>query len=219
MNFEKRNLPELSEFEKTSDWFVMSDLTREPDGITRNREDSMPGANDPHWRGPLSCLQRDFKARWAATAEFGDWVSKLTEWHWFGTYTFDRACSDSGAHYMFKRYMEWLEERTKTHLYVFAADEYGALNGRLHLHALISHHRQTELPAYCGTIRKDKRRYQCCATHGWPNGYARVFEVDMDRINSETKHGASYYVSKYVVKANGHYDLLGFDHLIDLPPF
>jgi hypothetical protein len=92
----------------------------------------------------------------------------------------------------------------------FRADEYGCRNGRLHIHALIGNVRlgpmfePGSLPAFCGErLPSDHKMRPCCATHAWPCGYARVFPFDAER-------GASYYVSKYVVKANGDWDLCGF---------
>lgn len=201
--------------ERTSDVFARSDWTREPRGRTRRRDDVVAGAHDPRWRGPLSEFQRNRVAGRQFTAAMGDWVIGLAQWDWFGTYTFARPVSAAGAHYIFRRYFDWLEQRCDMSLFAFRADEYGALNGRFHLHALVSHHGQRRFGSFCGQrLPAGSGRRQCCAQHGWPAGYARVFEVDPDRVNSKTKRGAPYYVAKYVCKSNGDWDLYGFDHLL-----
>ena len=87
-------------------------------------------------------------------------------------------------------------------IYAFRADEYGPINGRFHMHALIGN--VGTMPAYCGTpLGPTVRGRPCCGLHAWPCGYARVLQYDANM-------GATGYVTKYVVKEQfGDYDIYG----------
>jgi catechol 2,3-dioxygenase-like lactoylglutathione lyase family enzyme len=126
------------------------------------------------------------------------------KWDRFATYTTNMLVKPETVHTMFRHHLQFIEEKTHIAPYAFVADEYGVLNGRFHIHALIGNVRA--FPAFCGELLPprepgDKPR-PCCGVHSWPGGYARVFVYD-----PEIK--ASGYVSKYVVKNFGHYDLIG----------
>ena len=73
-----------------------------------------------------------------------------------------------------------IEKGSHLPLYAFRGDEYGVLNGRYHIHALLGN--VGDFPAYCGERLParnpgDKPR-PCCGVHSWPGGYARVFPYD-----------------------------------------
>lgn len=168
-----------------------------------------PGANDLVWKSPNADRNEVGEDRKKIDA-MGDWLLKLTPWDWFATLTFNRIVSVNGAHYWFKRYVEWAEKASGVPVRAFRADEYGPLHGRLHIHALMGNvtlgplFEQGSLLAFCGErLPPGQTGRTCCATHAWLCGYARVFPFDVDK-------GASYYVSKYVVKANGDWELIGF---------
>jgi len=151
-------------------------------------------------------------------------------WDWFFTGTFANPVSPNGAHYMFNRYMQGIQRQMAQAQigkpacgtdysdadgqpsilkfrvykpYAFRADEYGPLGGRFHLHALIGNVSMVE--RFCGELL-GKRVWgkPCCAVHRWPCGYARIFPYEPAR-------GARFYLSKYVTKALGDYDLIGFE--------
>ena len=170
---------------------------------------SVPGANDLVWKPPCGA-RAGWQADQAKRDAMGAWLHTLAPWLWFGTFTFDRLVSANGARYWFNRYLDWLASASGRPPQAFRADEYGARNGRLHLHALIAGvslgalFEPGSLPAYCGArLPPGKKGRTCCATHALGCGYARVFPFDRDK-------GASFYVSKYVLKANGDWDLFGF---------
>jgi hypothetical protein len=132
-------------------------------------------------------------------------------WQWFSTYTFNMQAKPDTAHRMFRNHLSFIENRVGLKVYAFRGDEFGVLNGRYHIHALIGN--VGEFPAYCGEHlpnRKpgDKPR-PCCGVHSWPGGYARVFPYD-------PAISATGYVSKYVTKDFGDWDLIG--DFIPLPP-
>lgn len=176
---------------------------------TRAIEDATPGANDLVWRSPNA--DRNDKRKQAELCEaMGDWLLDVAEWDWFATLTFNRLVSANGAHYWFHRYVSWVAETSGVPIQAFRADEYGSRQGRLHIHALIGNVRlgplfdRGSLLAFCGERLPPGRFGQkCCATHAWPCGYARVSPFDREKP-------ASYYVSKYVVKSNGDWELIGF---------
>jgi hypothetical protein len=151
-------------------------------------------------------------------------------WDWFFTGTFAKPISPAGAHYMFSRYLETIQRQmTREQIgkpacgtdysaadgqpsilkfrvftpYAFRADEYGPLGGRFHLHALIGNVKT--VTRFCGQLlRQGDWGKPCCALHLWSCGYARIFPY-------EPSLGARFYLSKYVTKALGDYDLIGID--------
>jgi len=151
-------------------------------------------------------------------------------WDWFFTGTFANPVSPPGAHYMFNRYMQGIQRQMAQAQigkpacgtdysdadgqpsilkfrvykpYAFRADEYGPLGGRFHLHALIANVSMVE--RFCGELLGNRVWGKpCCAVHRWPCGYARIFPY-------EPALGARFYLSKYVTKALGDYDLIGFE--------
>jgi len=147
----------------------------------------------------------------------GAWLSELHSrypWDWFATLTFanervTRAgtagrgdITPDGAAYWFRRYLEDAAAAGVAQPYAFRADEYGPLYGRYHLHSLIGN--VSHLQMFCGA-RLPKRTWgrSCCWLHHWPCGYARIFAYDPHL-------GATFYLSKYVVKELANWDFLGF---------
>ena len=185
-------------------------LTRKkPAARTKAVDDAIPGANDLVWRSPYANRNEERKRKEICEA-MGGWLLTLAPWDWFASLTFNRLVSANGAHYWFHRYVDWAQEASGVPVQAFRADEYGSRQGRLHIHALMGNVRVSpssdpgSLTAFCGErLPVGSFGQKCCATHAWPCGYARVFPFDAEK-------GASYYVSKYVVKSNGDWELIGF---------
>ncbi len=134
--------------------------------------------------------------------EMGPWLEGLAPWDWFSTYTFSRLATAEGAHTMFRKHLKWLELKAGQPVYAFRADEYGALNGRFHLHALIGN--VARLTPWCGEkLPPGTWGLPCCGVHGWPCGHARVLPYDPEI-------GAGGYVAKYITKELGDFELIGF---------
>ena len=154
------------------------------------------------------------------------WLNDLTRWDWFGTYTFSEQVSAAAAHYWFDRYIKkaenalnsWAEPLSKpsnawgyvcpqmsfprSRIQAFRVDEYGPRRGRLHIHALLGN--TQGIKRWCGqNLPPGQWGKSCCFVHAWQCGYARVLEYD-------PKLGARYYVSKYITKAFGDWQLYGF---------
>src|SRR5690349_5103637 len=83
---------------------------------------------------------------------WGEWLEELGKewpWDWFGTFTFsDPRVTPAGAHSFFRRYLGWIGRECVALPYAFRADEYGSLNGRFHIHALIGN--VAHVQPYCG---------------------------------------------------------------------
>ena len=136
--------------------------------------------------------------------ELAGWLDGY-QWDWFSTYTLNMQAKTDTVHTMFRNHLGFIEKQTDLPLYAFRGDEYGVLNGRYHIHALIGN--VGAFPAYCGKpLAKrnpgDKPR-PCCGVHSWPGGYARVFSYD-------PTISATGYVAKYVSKDFvGDWELIG----------
>jgi hypothetical protein len=154
----------------------------------------------------LRCEKGAARANSLATV-WGDWLEDLGKewpWDWFGTFTFSNpSVTSAAAHYFFHRFIRMAAQTGVAQPYAFRADEYGPRGGRLHLHALIGN--VSHLQRFCG-VRLPPHSWGklCCWVHRWPCGYARILAYDASQ-------GARYYVSKYVMKALGDWELLGFD--------
>ena len=184
-------------------------LTQTREAGRSNDAVSVPGYYDLVWRPPeerAGSKDGDEERH----QEMAGWLQKLAQWDWFCNLTFDRLVGASGARYWFNRYLESFAAATGVAPKAFRADEYGARNGRLHLHALIAGvslgplFGAGSLPAFCGErLPPGQKGKTCCGTHAWPCGYARVFPFDPEK-------GAAFYVSKYITKDNGEWELVGF---------
>jgi hypothetical protein len=140
-------------------------------------------------------------------AVFGNWLADLGhtwKWDWFATFSFsDHAVTPDGAHYFFRRYLGWIENEGLAVPFAFRADEYGPQNGRFHIHALIGN--VSHLTHYCGNrLQPGQWGKKCCWLHRWPCGIARILPYEPEK-------GAEYYLTKYVTKKLGDYELLGFE--------
>jgi len=158
--------------------------------------------------------------------EWGTWLSGLTPWDWFGTFTFSELVTSTAARYWFRRYLGWAEDAVngwrlqapcpangygyvdtnplvpRVAIQAFRGDEFDPRGGRLHIHSLIAG--VSSLTIHCGTnLSPGEWGRDCCWTHRWPCGYARVFAYDPNL-------GAAYYVTKYVTKPFGDWELCGF---------
>jgi hypothetical protein len=148
--------------------------------------------------------------RWSINPVTDAWGKFLEEihqhhpWDWFVTLTFARGeITPFGAQHMFKRYLREIGQAGAAEPYAFRADEYGPRTGRLHLHALIGN--VGHLQFFCGQkLPKNTWGERCCWLHRWYCGHARIFPYD-------PALGARFYLSKYVVKALGEYEFIGFE--------
>lgn len=136
------------------------------------------------------------------TNAMGKWLSTLAPWDVFATWTFSRPVNIEGAMYMARRHLRWVEKAAGRPVYAFVGVEQGETGGLLHLHALLGN--VAHLRTYCG-IRLDPGKWgrTCCLVHAWPCGIARVLPYDPGL-------GAAFYVSKYVAKQLGEWELFGF---------
>jgi hypothetical protein len=168
---------------------------------TKHRTESS-GNTDLHWSPPQPQNAGErLRQKNAVTLETAAWLDQFV-WNWFATYTFAEPVSAYGAHYMFTRHLRFLERLAQMSIYAFRADEYGPVNGRFHMHALIGN--VGSIPAFCGVrLGPEVWGRPCCAVHAWPCGFARVLEYD-------ARMGATGYVTKYVVKEQfGDFDIYG----------
>jgi hypothetical protein len=132
----------------------------------------------------------------------GEWLGQLAPWDVFATWTFSRSVTVDGAMFWARRHLRRLEEMAAQRVYSFVGVERGETGGLLHLHALVGN--VGHLRAFCGLrLASGEWRHDCCMTHSWPVGYARVFPYN-------PKLGAKFYVSKYVAKRLAEWELIGF---------
>lgn len=157
------------------------------------------------------------------TNEFGQFLDGLAKWDVFATWTFSwhalpdsdvsgysdwnqwrfgrRSVTTEGSAYWSRRILERFERAAALPIYAFWAIEHGSVGGKAHIHALIGNvaHLRTWCgeKKSCGTFGLD-----CCMTHMWPCGIARVLPFDRNR-------GATDYCSKYVAKQLAEWGLHG----------
>jgi len=116
----------------------------------------------------------------------GEFLSEF-RWDWFVTLTFEHEVKSFTAYRRCKAWLGDLERAAAFPIAWFRADEYGERTGRFHLHLLIANvehlHRLTWMK------RWEQR-----------NGYARILPFDPGL-------GAAFYVSKYVTKQAGEWDI------------
>ncbi len=83
----------------------------------------------------------------------------------------------------------------------FVGVEKGRRGGLIHIHALLGN--TGAVKPTCGErLGAGGWGKSCCMVHSWPQGIARVYKYD-------PKLGAAHYVSKYVVKEFGEWELFG----------
>lgn len=125
-------------------------------------------------------------------------------WDWFATLTFAKEGANSvNGRYWVRRFLREAGLAGAAKPYAFRADEYGPLYGRFHMHLLIGN--VSHLQLYCGRrLRKGVWGQKCCWVHRWPCGYARIYHFD-------PQLGATFYLSKYVVKQLADWELIGFE--------
>jgi hypothetical protein len=187
--------------EPTSDLYRMT-------GTPRSRRLQNPeeyrGSADLRWNGPEP---RNYEAERLRRRCVRDDLAEMLDryhWDWFSTYTLNMQARPDTAHTMFRNHLAFIEKHAGLPVYAFRGDEYGVLNGRYHIHVLIGN--VGGFPAYCGerlsARRPGEKPRPCCGVHSWPGGYARVFSYD-------PAIGATGYVSKYVTKDFGDWELVG----------
>ena len=124
---------------------------------------------------------------------YGTWLSKYP-WQLWCTLTFRYAPSSASA---LRSYRRWLN-RSGLWLgglpYSFVGTEEGRLFGRVHLHALIGVGR-------CNDSLQIDREWLWST---WYQSYGRALILPYDRSK-----GASFYISKYITKELGDYEVLG----------
>ena len=187
--------------ELTSDLYRLTQVSRSKK--LRNLEEYR-GSADLRWDGPTP---QNYEAERRRRRLVRDQIAGMLDryqWDWVSTYTLNMQAKPDTAHTMFRNHLAFIEKRSHLPLYAFRGDEYGVLNGRYHIHALLGN--VGGFQAYCGErlpVRYpgDKPR-PCCGVHSWPGGYARVFPYD-------PAISATGYVSKYVTKDFGDWELIG----------
>jgi hypothetical protein len=113
-------------------------------------------------------------------------LSRFT-WDWYCTLTFRDPPSPERAHRMFRQFVCDIERAAGCLVGWFAVDEYGMINGRFHIHALVSN--VAHLRRLYWMDEWDRRA-----------GYARILPYDPQR-------GAGYYLGKYMCKQFGYWDM------------
>jgi len=187
--------------EPTSDLYRLTGTPRHKK--LRNPEEYR-GSADLRWNGPTpQNYEAERRQRRLVKDELAAMLNGY-KWDWFSTYTLNMQAKPATAHNMFRNHLAFLEKQAGLPIYAFRGDEYGVLHGRFHLHALIGN--VGEFPAYCGERLPPRnpgiKPRPCCGVHSWPGGYARVFKYD-------PHISATGYVSKYVTKDFGDWDLTG----------
>ena len=168
-------------------------------GRTTPRVWGDPGSNDLRWRGPTR-MGGELEGLHEACSE---WLPRFN-WQLFATFSIgDRPMTSNGVRTHVRKYVDWVSSVAGIDAYCFCADEYGGRNGRLHVHALLGN--VGSLKADCGHRSADDQGRKCCAKHAWPLGWSRVYPID----DKQPMRDLTYYVSKYITKANGEWDLIG----------
>jgi hypothetical protein len=187
--------------EPTSDLYRLT-------AVSRSKKLRIPeeyrGSADLRWNGPEPLnYEAERKRRLLVKNQMAEMLDGY-QWNWFSTYTLNMQVRPATAHSMFRNHLAFIERQSRLPVYAFRGDEYGVLNGRYHIHALLGN--VGEFPAYCGERLPPRNPGQkprpCCGVHSWPGGYARVFLYD-------PAISATGYVSKYVTKDFGDWDLYG----------
>lgn len=117
---------------------------------------------------------------------WGEWLGSF-DWDAWCTLTFREPYSADAADRAFRRWAQWIEKENPRFGY-FVGHELGGIGGRLHLHALLG-----GLEEGCSRRALWKR---------WHDKHGRAQLLPYDR-----EKGAAFYVSKYVTKEIGHYDI------------
>ena len=126
---------------------------------------------------------------------WGLWLEEH-EWDYWATLTFRDAYSGDAATRAFDRLIRW-GRRLAPDLGYFVGHEVGKL-GRLHLHALFSGAVDVD---QVGVLNSQGLRSKDI-WHWWFKRYGRAQVLPYDPTR-----GAAAYVSKYVTKEMGHYDV------------
>ena len=119
---------------------------------------------------------------------WGEFLSGFL-WDWYVTLTFAGDVKSFTAHHRCEAWLKSLDKAAGQSIIWFRGDEYGERFGKFHMHLLIGGaghlHRFTWM-----------NRWQA------RNGFARILPFDSAK-------GAAYYVSKYVTKQFGEWDIGG----------
>jgi hypothetical protein len=117
-----------------------------------------------------------------------EWGSFLAgyPWDWFVTLTFREPPGSFRAHRIYDRFTRDIQRAANVPIGWFRADEYGAIGGHLHIHALMLNTGHLSRMAW---LNEWNRRA----------GFARILPFDATK-------GAAFYCSKYVTKEFGDYD-------------
>jgi len=187
--------------EPTSDLYRMTGSSR---GKKLRNPEEYRGSADLRWSAPApQNYEAEQRRLWRVKDQLAEMLDRY-KWDWFSTYTVNMQAKPDTVHAMFQNHVGFIEKQAGLPVYAFRGDEYGVLNGRFHIHALLGN--AGAFPAYCGERLPsrnpgDKPR-PCCGVHSWPGGYARVFPYD-------PAIRATGYVSKYVTKDFGDWELIG----------
>ena len=119
---------------------------------------------------------------------WGEFLSEF-HWDWFVTLTFEGGVKTFTARNRCNGWLRDLEKAAGQPIIWFRGDEYGERLGKFHMHLLIGG--VAHLHRFTWMKRWEAR-----------NGFARIFEFDPSM-------GAAYYVSLYVTKDFGEWDMGG----------
>jgi hypothetical protein len=119
---------------------------------------------------------------------WGDFLSKYY-WSWFVTLTFREETKSFTGLRKFNAFIRMLQKATSGSVTFFRVDELGRINGRYHIHALV------------GGV-DDLRRLTWMDIWNERNGFATIEPFDPTK-------GAAWYCAKYLMKANGDWELGG----------
>ena len=117
----------------------------------------------------------------------GEFLSEF-QWDWYVTLTFAGDIQTFAARNRCSAWLRSLEKAADQPIAWFRGDEYGEKFGKFHMHLLIGG--VAHLHRFTWMKRWER------------NGYARIFEFD-------SSQAAPFYVSKYVTKQFGEWDIGG----------
>jgi hypothetical protein len=122
-------------------------------------------------------------------ASWGEFLSQF-HWHWFVTLTFVGDVKTFSARRKCEAWLRALERASGMPIAWYRGDEYGDRGGRFHFHLLVANVAHLDQFEWM-------RRWEMMG-----GGFARIYPY-----NSEL--GAAYYVSTYVTKQMGEWDMGG----------
>src|SRR5262245_58542217 len=120
--------------EPTSDLYRLTDSSRSK---KLRKPEEYRGSADLRWDGPVpQNYEAERRRRRLVREQIAEMLNGY-QWDWFSTYTVNMQAKPDTVHTMFRNHLAFIEKRTGLPAYAFRGDEYGVLNGRFHIHALV----------------------------------------------------------------------------------